>query len=48
MFSTLLVNASFNWNAECNVTVMPTKSDSDVIFCLKLLCKTLIGTLHLS
>ena len=30
------------------VTVVPTKSDSDVIFCLKLLSKTLTCTLHLS
>ena len=29
-------------------TVMPTKSDSDIIFCLQLLSKTLICTLHLS
>ena len=27
---------------------MPTKSDSDVIFCLQLLSKTLNCTLHLS
>ena len=29
-------------------TVMPTKSDSDVILCLQLLSKTLACTLHLS
>ena len=29
-------------------TVVPTKSDSDVIFCLQLLGKTLACTLHLS
>ena len=29
-------------------TVVPTKSDSDVIFCLQLLSKTLTCTLHLS
>ena len=29
-------------------TVMPTKSDSDVILCLQLLSKTLTCTLHLS
>ena len=28
--------------------VVPTKSDSDVIFCLQLLSKTLTSTLHLS
>ena len=30
------------------ITVVPTKSDSDVIFCLQLLSKTLTCTLHLS
>ena len=30
------------------VTVVPTKSDSDVIFCLQLLSETLTCTLHLS
>ena len=30
------------------VTVVPTKSDSDVMFCLQLLSKTLTCTLHLS
>ena len=29
-------------------TVVPTKSDSDIIFCLQLLRKTLHSTLHLS
>ena len=29
-------------------TVLPTKSDSDVILCLRLLSKTLTCTLHLS
>ena len=29
-------------------TVLPTKSDSDVIFCLQLFSKTLISTLHFS
>ena len=29
-------------------TVVPTKSDSDVIFCLQLLRKTFTCTLHLS
>ena len=29
-------------------TVVPTKSDSDVIFCLQLISKTLTCTLHLS
>ena len=29
------------------ITVVPTKSDSDDIFCLQLLCKTLTCTLHL-
>ena len=28
-------------------TVMPAKSDSDVVFCLQLLSKTLTFTLHL-
>ena len=32
----------------CGVTVVPTKSDSDVILCLQLLSKTLTCTLHLS
>ena len=31
-----------------NATVVPTKNDSDVIFCLQLLSKTLTCTLHLS
>ena len=31
-----------------NSTVVPTKSDSDVIFCLQLLSKTLTCTLHLN
>ena len=31
-----------------NSTVVPTKSDSDVILCLQLLSKTLTCTLHLS
>ena len=30
------------------LTVMPTKSDSDVTFCLQLFSKTLTFTLHLS
>ena len=30
------------------ITVVPTKSDSDVILCLQLLSKTLTCTLHLS
>ena len=30
------------------LTVLPVKSDSDVVFCLQLLCKTLFCTLHLS
>ena len=29
-------------------TILPTKSDSDVIFCLQLLCKTLTYTLDLA
>ena len=29
-------------------TVVPTKSDSDVVFCLHLLSKTLTCTLHFS
>ena len=29
-------------------TVVPTKSDSDVIFCLQLLSKALVCTFHLS
>ena len=29
-------------------TVVPTKSDGDIILCLPLLSKTLTGTLHLS
>ena len=29
-------------------TVVPTKSDSDVVFCLQLLSETLTCTLHLS
>ena len=31
-----------------DTTVVPAKSDSDVIFCLQLLSKTLACTLHLS
>ena len=31
-----------------NATVLPAKSDSDVVFCLQLLSKTLTCTLHLS
>ena len=30
-----------------SASVMPTKSDSDIIFCLQLLSKTLTCTLHL-
>ena len=30
------------------VTVLPAKSDSDVMFCLQLFSKTLTCTLHLS
>ena len=32
----------------CNTTVVPTKSDSDVILCLQLLSKTRMRNLHLS
>ena len=32
----------------CNTTVVPTKSDSDVILCLQLLSKTRMRTLHLN
>ena len=32
----------------CGTTVVPTKSDSDVIFCLHFLIKTLTCTLHLT
>ena len=42
---------SFNNNnasAVVHSTVMPTKSDSDVIFCLQFLSKTLTCTLHLT
>ena len=36
-------------NAHIDVsTVVPTKSDSDVLLCLHLLSKALMGTLHLS
>ena len=31
-----------------HTTVVPTKSDSDVVFCLQLLSKTLTCTHHLS
>ena len=31
-----------------DTTVLPAKSDSDVVFCLQLLSKTLTCTLHLS
>ena len=31
-----------------NTTVVPTKSDSDVMFCLQLLSKSLTSTVHLS
>ena len=34
--------------AVARTTVVPTKSDSDVIFCFQLLSSTLICTLHLS
>ena len=36
------------WYSLLATTVVPTKSDSDVIFCLRLLSKTLTCTLHLS
>ena len=29
-------------------TILPAKSDSDVVFCLQLLSKTLTFTIHLS
>ena len=32
----------------CVATVLPAKSDSDVVFCLQLLSKILTYTLHLS
>ena len=35
-------------NKQAGITVVPTKSDSDVIFCLQLLSKILTCTLHLS
>ena len=31
-----------------HITVVPTKSESDILFCLQLLSKTLTCTLHLS
>ena len=37
-----------NTSNESPSTVLPSKSDSDVIFCLQLLSKTLTFTLHLS
>ena len=33
---------------DCGITVLPTKSVSDKMFCLQLLSKTLTSTLHLS
>ena len=40
-------NPQFKACMQCT-TVVPTKSDSDAIFCLQLLSKTLTCTLHLS
>ena len=51
-----MYRSRLNWHT-CNnskheqdplYTVVPAKSDSDVIFCLQLLSKTLICTFHLS
>ena len=42
----ILINAQAGESR--GTTVLPTKSDSDVIFCLQLLSKTLTRTLHLS
>ena len=36
------------FHIELSLTVVPTKSDSDVILCLELLSKTQTRTLHLS
>ena len=35
-------------DSQCQTTVLPAKSDSDLVFCLQLLSKTLICTLHLN
>ena len=37
-----------NLDPDQTTTVVPAKSDSDIIFCLQLLCKTFTCTLHLS
>ena len=43
------IRALFNKKVQLNpITVVPTKRDSDLIFCLQLLNKTLTCTLHLS
>ena len=48
---TIFMNACFSLTAGvrniCGITVVPTKSDSDIIFCLRLLSKILTCTPHL-
>ena len=43
-----LIFISGHGSAISSATVVPTKSDSDVILCLQLLSKTLTCTLHFS
>ena len=45
---TVKLAASYRLPTGYKCTVVPTKSDSDVIFCLQLLSKILTCTLHLS
>ena len=42
------VNDMLSINPAYSTTVMSTKSDSDIIFCLQLLSKTFTCTLHFS
>ena len=46
----MLTNSFTNKNKawKCLITVLPTKSGSDIMFCLPLSSKTLTCTIHLS
>ena len=47
LFAKYLYLACLGASAVATTTVVPTKSDSDTIFCLQLLSKALICTRHL-
>ena len=43
-----MLNFQIYFGVSADATIVPAKSDSDVVFCLQLLSKTLTCTLHLS